>query len=1098
MAAAAAAAAGPAAEEAEAVFYYTASCHRPTIVTHSIKAAFTDGDDINLIVAKVTTLEIYRVAPEGLQPVLDSDVYGRIAVMLSFRLPGESKDLLFVCTEANRYFILEFEGDRLITRAYGDVESRAGRSAQHGQCGFVDPEGRLLGLHLYEGQLKVIPITPRGQFKPAFDIKLEELQVMAIECLHGAAKPTIVLLHEERYARLVKTYTIELREKALKPGPWSQADVGPRCLRVVAMPRDPLAALAIGEVSVAYYRNGEAKVLPIAESDVTAHAVVDDGRVLLGSRRGEGGLLSMLVIKRRDGGRVEALEMEDLGKCSVPSAVAYLDEGVVHVGSIYGDSQLVQLRTEPLEDGTFVEELDRYTNLGPILDFAVVDVHREQQNQVITCSGAYDEGSLRVVRNGIGIAEVAQLEMPGVQGVWSLRASIDDEHHSVLAFSLVGQTAFLSVASDDELETIAVPGASPAESLHCGNAVGGCWVQVVQEEVLLLDAATREAKARWSPPGGGRISVCGATASHVAIACGADVWYLGLGGAAIEVVSHTKLEHDVACLSMTPQPPGAEPTEPTLLLAGLWTDITMRMLQLPGLNEVFCEPLGGDVIPRSAVLAPLEGTLYAFCALGDGTLFSFNVDPALGALTGRRRVTLGTKPISLYFMQSRDRNHIFAASDRPTVIYSSNGKLIFSHVNFSEVTRACLLNTESFPNSLVLVGEEGLVFGTIDDIQKLQVRTVPLGEAPYRIAYQEETRTVAVLTQIEARGGTLGHIQLVDCETFDVLDSLALDDSELPMSVASITLEGVDGPVYCVGTATMREDDEADEATSGQIILVRIIEGKLHVTSRTEVDGAVYTILGFGGKVLAGINSKVVLMSFEAGPGDGMLKKVCGHYGHVAVLCMKTRGDYILVGDLMRSMTVLLYRSTTNKIEELAADEHPHWMTAVEFADEYNFVGSEDSYNLFTCRRAAEATSEDRQRTLQTTGEFHVGQFINGIRPGTLATQVAAGEGPRSMIFCTQGGSIGTIVTISRADFSFLNIVQDKMAKAISGVGNLEHCEWREFRSTRLRAPARGFIDGDLIEKYLDLPSATQESIMRGVGKGERLIQILEDLGRLN
>ena len=76
--------------------------------------------------------------------------------------------------------------------------------------------------------------------------------------------------------------------------------------------------------------------------------------------------------------------------------------------------------------------------------------------KVITCSGAHAEGSLRVVTNGVGVTEVAQLEMPEVQGVWPLRATPGDEHHAVLAVSLVGQTAFLSVGAADELESIAV------------------------------------------------------------------------------------------------------------------------------------------------------------------------------------------------------------------------------------------------------------------------------------------------------------------------------------------------------------------------------------------------------------------------------------------------------------------------------------------------------------------------------------------------------------------------------------------------------------------------------------------------------------------
>jgi len=43
---------------------------------------------------------------------------------------------------------------------------------------------------------------------------------------------------------------------------------------------------------------------------------------------------------------------------------------------------------------------------------------------------------------------------------------------------------------------------------------------------------------------------------------------------------------------------------------------------------------------------------------------------------------------------------------------------------------------------VVLVSHSGLVFGTLDDIQKLQVQKIPLGEAPYRLAYQESTHSI--------------------------------------------------------------------------------------------------------------------------------------------------------------------------------------------------------------------------------------------------------------------------------------------------------------------------------------------------------------------
>ena len=67
--------------------------------------------------------------------------------------------------------------------------------------------------------------------------------------------------------------------------------------------------------------------------------------------------------------------------------------------------QLIKLNLHPDAKGSYVEVLERYVNLGPIVDFCVVDLERQGQGQVVTCSGAYKDGSLRIVRNGIGINE---------------------------------------------------------------------------------------------------------------------------------------------------------------------------------------------------------------------------------------------------------------------------------------------------------------------------------------------------------------------------------------------------------------------------------------------------------------------------------------------------------------------------------------------------------------------------------------------------------------------------------------------------------------------------------------------------------------------
>lgn len=74
------------------------------------------------------------------------------------------------------------------------------------------------------------------------------------------------------------------------------------------------------------------------------------------------------------------------------------------------------------------------------------------------------------------------------------------------------------------------------------------------------------------------------------------------------------------------------------------------------------------------------------------------------------------------------------------------------------VTQMCALNTTMYAESLAMTDGQTLIIGAVDEIQKLHIRTVPLGETVRRIAYQENTQTFGVLTVryeiLDANGAT--------------------------------------------------------------------------------------------------------------------------------------------------------------------------------------------------------------------------------------------------------------------------------------------------------------------------------------------------------
>lgn len=87
--------------------------------------------------------------------------------------------------------------------------------------------------------------------------------------------------------------------------------------------------------------------------------------------------------------------------------------------------------------------------------------------------------------------------------------------------------------------------------------------------------------------------------------------------------------------------------------------------------------------------------------------------------------------------------------------------------------------------------------------------------------------------------------------------------------------------------------------------------------------------------------------------------------------------------------------------------------------------------------------------------------------------------------------------------------VQGKLSKVIKSVGKIDHSFWRCFSNERRVEPATGFVDGDLIESFLDLPRSSMEEVASGLqiddGSGmkkectvEDLVKVVEELTRIH
>ncbi|KAK1277911.1 DNA damage-binding protein 1 [Acorus gramineus] len=1021
------------------------------------------------------------------------------------------------------------------TRAMGDISDQVGRPSDNGQIGIIDPDCRLIGLHLYDGSFKVIPIDNKGQLKEAFNIRLVEFQVLDIKFLYGCLKPTIVVLYQDNNdARHVKTYEVSLKEKDLIEGPWSQKNIANGSNLLIPVPMPLGGVIITGEETIVYRSATSFKAIPTTPDGtvIVAYERIDaDGsRYLLGDIFG---FLHLLLITHEKG-RATELQIEFLGETSAASTISYLDNAFIYVGSRYGDSQLVKLSLQPDANGSHVRVLQSYVNLGPIVDFCVVNLEKQGQSQIVTCSGAFNDGSLRIVRNGIGINEQASVELQGIKALWSLRSSTDDIYDTFLVVCFINETRILAMNTDDELEEIEIEGFdSQVHTLFCQDSVHNQLIQVTASAVRLVSSLSRQLLQQWVAPPGYSINVATANETQILLATGGSkLVYMEIGDGKLIEIIHITLEYEISCLDISPI--GQNSNFSSLAIVGMWTDVSARIFSLPDLDLLTIEHLGGEFIPRSVLLCTFEGAPYLLCALGDGHLFSFLLNINTGELSDRKKVSLGMQPITLRAFSSKNTTHVIASSDRPSVIYGRNKKLLYGNVNLKEVRHICPFNSAAFPDSathagppndtgflwlmyqdklmtrmymakwdpgvehtgscygsqsqfrvlgphvgscLAIAKEGELTIGTIDDIQKLHIHTVPLGEHARRISYQEQSQTLAVCSfQSDTDENEMHFVRLFDDQTFEMMSVYELETYECGCSIVSCSFTDVANTYYCVGTAFALPEE-------------------VEPTKRKKPLGQC-SLNSFHGKLLAAVNQKIQLYKWMAcDEGSWELQLECGYHGRVLSLCVQTRGDLIVVGDLMKSISLLMYKREEGRFEELAHDRHMNWITAVEILDDDVFICAENKFNLLTL------PTKEKRALLKTVGEYHLGEFVNCFHHGSLVMRLPGSELEKvpTIIFGTVNGAIGIIASLPSDLYIFLEQLQASMVKAIGGVGGLSYDEWRSFYSKKRAYRMKNFIDGDLIESFLDLPRNRMEEVSVAMGVPvEELCMKVEEMTRLH
>jgi len=501
--------------------------------------------------------------------------------------------------------------------------------------------------------------------------------------------------------------------------------------------------------------------------------------------------------------------------------------------------------------------------------------------------------------------------------------------------------------------------------------------------------------------------------------------------------------------------------------------------------------------------------------LGNGTISSYALkselilgEPSVRA-TDKKSFSLGTKPVLLSACKDLvQEDSIFACGDRPALLFLKNDRLTASPIKLRDVYAGSVLHSAQFPSSFIFASVSSLLIGRIQEAQKIDVRTIPLGlDTPVRLSYHSGLRAYGVVCQRKEinrdsdRETYSSSFKLFDDITFEHINNFTARPDEQMMCVTTMpdSTGEEDSDFFVIGTY---ESTGAEEDISKGRILVfeEVPNRKLKLVVSYDVGGCVYAVTHVGANLAAAINGTVQVFSIHRDNDDVKLESVAKWTSAYIASSLVSRGNTLLVGDAMRAVAIL--RWTGAKLETVYHDYASLWMQTIESIDESGVIGSELNNNIVTWRREAK---------LERDGMWYLGEGINRFRKGSLSAS-SAGKG--NLIFCTNTGRIGLVASLDEDLSLSLSNLQRNISSVIQGPGKIDHAKRRAPQATpglpsvlTQHSQAIGFIDGDFVEQflYLDPHSEEVKRILEGKNQYERLgsgygavVQMLEELQRLH
>eukprot|EP00118_Oscarella_pearsei_P025484 m.308260 g.308260 ORF g.308260 m.308260 type:complete len:1220 (+) comp43647_c0_seq1:82-3741(+) len=801
------------------MFLYNITLQKASAIVQAIHGSFSGPKQQEIIVARGKILELLRPDPTTgkVQPVLSVEVFGVIRSLVAFRLTGGTRDYIIIGSDSGRIVILEYNPVKnVFERVHQETFGRSGcRRIVPGQFLALDPKGRAVMIGAIEKQKFVYILNRDAAARLTISSPLEAhkahtLVYAMVGVDVGFENPVFACL-EMDYEEADSDPTGEAAQTSQQTLTFYELDLGLN--HVVRKYSEPLEDPANMIVQVPGGSDGPSGVLVCSDNYITYKNFGDqeDIRCPIPRRRNDlddpergmlfissashktksmffilvqteqGDIFKITLEKGKDDDYVTEIKLKYFDTTPTATSMCVLRTGFLFIASEFGNHCFYQIANlgdnddepefsskMPLEEGeTFyfaprglrnLVLVDEIENLAPITACQIADLTNEDTPQLYVACGRGPRSSLRVLRHGLEVSEMAVSDLPGnPNAVWTVKKTIHDEYDAYIVVSFMNATLVLSIGETvEEVTDTGFLGTAP--TLACTQLGEDALLQVYPSGIRHIRSDRRVNE--WKAPGRRSIVKCAVNERQVVVAlAGGELVYfeMDISGQLNEYTERKDMSADVMCMAIGRVPPGEQRCR--FLAVGL-ADNTVRIISL---DPVDClSPLSMQALPApSESLCIIEmggesadgdtgnigiGGLFLNIGLQNGVLLRTVLDTVTGDLSDTRTRYLGSRPVKLFRVRMQSSEAMLALSSRTWLSYSYQSRFFLTPLSYDPLEFSSSFTSEQCPEGIVAIASNTL---RILALEKLGVVfnqvAMPLQYTPRKFVIHPVNKSLIIL-----------------------------------------------------------------------------------------------------------------------------------------------------------------------------------------------------------------------------------------------------------------------------------------------------------------------------------------------------------------